>query len=99
VFSLGRTYKINSLARRGKELRKAPRRESDAKAWIRLDGGFAVRPCSVVDLSDIGVQITVHAAETIPGVFTLLMSRDASSGRRARVKWRRGLQLGAEFIS
>jgi hypothetical protein len=83
---------------RGKELRKASRRKSDAKAWIRLDGGFAIRPCNVNDLSDTGVQITILAAETIPGVFTLLMSRDANFGRRARVKWRRGSQIGAEFI-
>jgi hypothetical protein len=52
----------------------------------------------VVDLSDTGVQITISAAETIPGMFTFLMSRDAGVGRRARVKWRRGSQIGAEFI-
>lgn len=57
-----------------------------------------MRPCTMVDLSDTGVQIIIHAAETIPGVFTLLTSRDAGSGRRARVKWRRGSRIGAEFI-
>jgi hypothetical protein len=89
---------FSSSNRNGKELRKASRRKSGAKAWIRLDGGFAMRSCSMFDLSDTGVQITVHAAESIPNVFTLLMSRDASLGRRARVKWRRASQIGAEFI-
>ena len=87
-----------SLGRTRPHKRKAERRKSGANAWIRLDGGFAMRPCNMVDLSDTGVQITVHAAETVPGVFTLLLSRDASFGRRARVKWRRGSQIGAEFI-
>jgi hypothetical protein len=89
VFSLGRTQFHK---------RKAARRKSGANGWIRLDGGFATRPCSMVDLSDTGVKITVHSAETVPGVFTLLTSRDGSPGRRARVKWRRGSQIGAEFI-
>jgi hypothetical protein len=34
----------------------------------------------------------------VPGTFTLLMSRQAGSGRRARVIWRRGSQIGAEFV-
>jgi hypothetical protein len=57
-----------------------------------------VRPCNVVDVSDTGVQISMAAAETVPGVFTFLTSRDAGLGRSARVKWRRGSQIGAEFI-
>jgi hypothetical protein len=99
VSSFGRTqaYKLSST-RKPKEQRRASRREVGAKAWIRLDGGFAVRPCNVVDLSDTGVQITISAAETIPGMFTFLIARDAGVGRRARVKWRRGSQIGAEFI-
>jgi hypothetical protein len=67
-------------------------------AWIRLDGGFAVRSCSVANLSDSGVQISVDAAQTIPSTFTLLMSRNAGKGQRARIKWRRGSQIGAEFL-
>jgi hypothetical protein len=89
---------VLSLGRTRSHKRKAERRKSGANAWIRLEGGFAMRPCNMVDLSDTGVKITVHAAETVPGVFTLLLSRDASFGRRARVKWRRGSQIGAEFI-
>ena len=81
-----------------KEQRKASRRKVGAKAWIGLDGGFAKRPCNVVDLSDTGVQIIIDAAATISGEFTFWTSRDAGLGRRARIKWRRGSQIGAEFI-
>jgi hypothetical protein len=89
-------YKFGSIGK--KELRKTSRKKVGATAWIRLDGGFAVRSCRVIDLSDSGVQILLDAGQTIPSLFTLLMSRTAGSGRRARLKWRRGLQIGAEFI-
>ena len=84
------------LVRKAKEQRRASRRKFSADAWIRLDGGFALRPCRVIDLSDTGVQISVGAGELVPSTFTFVMSRTAS-GRRARVKWRRGSQIGAEF--
>jgi hypothetical protein len=85
--SFGRnlSYNFGGSIRKPKELRKADRRKVGIKAWIRLDGGFAVRPCNLADLSDTGVQITIPAAEVVPGIFTLLMSRNASSGRRARI--------------
>jgi hypothetical protein len=95
-FGRSQAYVFSSI-RKLREQRKAARRKIGAKAWVRLDEGFAVRPCNVVDLSDTGVQITIEAAATVPGIFTFLMSRDIGSGRRARVKWRHGLQIGAEF--
>lgn len=84
-------------ARRSKDQRKATRRKSDASGFIRPDGGFAVRPCTVVDLSDSGVKIALDQAQSVPNVFTFLTSRNGA-GRRARVKWRNGSQLGAEFF-
>lgn len=81
-----------------KDARKARRKTLGSKAWIRLDGGFALRPCMVADLSDTGVQIVVDAPQSIPNQFRLLLSRDAGMGRNCRVKWRRGSQIGAEFL-
>ena len=77
---------------------RVPRRKLGVKAWIRLDSGFATRPCTVLDLSETGVQIAVEAAESVPNNFMLLMSQDARTGRRAQVKWRRGSKIGAEFL-
>ena len=50
---------------RGRENRKAPRRKVGTDGWIRLEGGFAVRSCKVVDLSTTGVQINVNGAEVV----------------------------------
>jgi len=84
-------------ARRSKELRKSSRRKLGARAFIRPDGGFAVLACTVIDLSDTGVQISTDEAKSVPNLFTFLASRNAP-GRRAQVKWRRGSQIGAEFL-
>jgi hypothetical protein len=83
--------------RRGKELRKATRRKVSVNGFIRPDGGFAVRPCTIIDLSDTGVQISVDAPQSVPSTFTFMTSR-TGKGRRASVKWRRGSQIGAEFL-
>ena len=78
--------------------RLAPRSKSSTTAWIRLEGGFAMRACKVVDISNSGVQIQIDAAESVPNEFKFLASRTAGTGRRARIKWRRGSLIGAEFL-
>ncbi len=88
---------IFGSARRGKEQRKATRRKVSTSGFIRPDGGFAVRPCTIIDLSDTGVQISIDAPGSVPSTFTFMTSRTAK-GRRASVKWRRGSQIGAEFV-
>lgn len=89
---------VGMFGLRSRDQRKAGRWKSGERAWIRLDGGFAVRPCRVIDLSDTGVQISVSAALVVSNTFTFLVSRDAGTGRRARVKWRSGSRIGAEFV-
>ena len=81
-----------------KDYRKARRSKTGAKAWIRLDGGFSVRPCVIDDRSSTGVQLTLDSTLVVARNFTLLMSRDGRQGQPCCVKWRRGAQLGAEFV-
>ncbi len=83
--------------RRGKDQRKAARRKVSVNGFIRPDSGFAVRPCTIIDLSDTGVQISIDAAQSVPSTFTFMTSR-TGTGRRASVKWRRGSQIGAKFL-
>jgi hypothetical protein len=86
-----------SFIKKSKDKRKVTRRKAGTIGWVRLDGGFATRQCNVVDISDDGVQIALEAAQKIPDTFTFLPSRGVGSGRRARVIWRRGSQIGAKF--
>ena len=78
--------------------RRAPRKKIGAEAWIRSDGGFSMRKCSIADLSDGGVRLIVDDPKNVPGQFVLLSSRQAAQGRRCQVKWRNGTQVGAEFL-
>ena len=80
-----------------KNSRKAVRSPSGNKVWIRLDGGFSVRECRLLDQSSGGIRILVQAPYDVAGLFSLMMSREGAPGRRCRVKWRRGEEIGAEF--
>jgi hypothetical protein len=81
--------------RKSRDQRKSTRRSINTRGWIRVDGGFAVRPCSVLDVSDTGARLSIEG--DIPSSFALLLSRD-SKGRNARIKWRRGDKVGVVFI-
>jgi hypothetical protein len=81
-----------------KDFRQTPRAAVGSKAWIRFDDGFSVRACRLVDLSRTGFRIVVDAPREVTDRFSLLLSRDAAPGRRCRVKWRNGSEIGAEFV-
>ena len=77
--------------------RRASRVKSGASGWLRLDGGFAMRPCQVLDVSDTGVRIAVDPALRVPNDFVIVLSQ-GGQGRRAHVKWRNATQIGAQFV-
>ena len=77
--------------------RRAARRKSGATAWLRLDGGFAMRPCQVLDVSDTGVRIAVDPSLRVPAEFVLVLAQ-GGQGRRLHIKWRNAKQIGAQFV-
>jgi PilZ domain len=79
------------------ERRFSPRRSLNATAWIRMERSFALRECTIIDLSLTGVRIAIPFAGKIPQTFTVLFSKHAA-GHRARMIWRRANQIGAKFI-
>jgi hypothetical protein len=83
---------------RQKDKRRATRRTQHLDAWVRPDGSFAMQPCKVIDMSRGGVRISVARAEALTGTFLLMTSRDGSESRRVKMKWRKGNQIGAEFV-
>ena len=79
--------------------KRASRKLLSQQAWITLDGGFAVRQCLVQDISDSGAKITLEEdASQLPGVIKMAFSRDARTGRRCQVVWRRGKSAGIRFM-
>jgi hypothetical protein len=67
-------------------------------AWITMDGGFAARQCVVQDISSSGAKITIDDAVTLPARLRLAFARDARTGHKCQVVWRRGRSAGVKFV-
>jgi hypothetical protein len=78
--------------------KREARKSVHQSGWITLDGGFAARPCTVLDLSSAGAKITVDDPQVVTAKMRLAFSRDARSGRTCQVVWRRGKTLGVKFV-
>lgn len=70
-----------------------------AAAWIRPEEGFSVRKCIISDISPTGVRLLVDRSAVTMKQFRLLTTRNAARGCLCRVRWRRGLEIGAEFLA
>jgi hypothetical protein len=78
-------------------LNRALGRPNNINARIRQAGSFATQQCRVLEISKKEVRLQVANAQNIPDNFILLFSTD-DPGRCASVVWRRGTELGAEFL-
>ena len=67
-------------------------------AWITLEGGFAARQCVVQDISSAGAKISLDDAANLPGTLRLAFARDARTGHKCQVVWRRGRSAGLKFV-
>lgn len=74
------------------------RKSLQQPGWITLEGGFAARRCVVHDLSATGARITVEDSNTLPARLRLAFARDARTGRKCEVVWRRGKTAGIKFV-
>jgi hypothetical protein len=78
--------------------KRETRKSLSQPGWITLDGGFAARQCVVKDLSTTGAQVTIDDPNSLPAKLRLAFSRDARTGRRCEVVWRRGKSVGVKFV-
>lgn len=85
---------ISKLSGKKREARKS----LSQPGWITLEGGFAARQCVVQDLSTSGAKVTIDDPNSLPAKLRLAFSRDARTGRRCEVVWRRGKSVGVKFV-
>jgi PilZ domain len=78
--------------------KRASRKSLSQPGWITLEGGFAARQCVVQDLSTTGAKVTIDDPNSLPAKLRLAFSRDARTGRRCEVVWRRGKSVGVKFV-
>ena len=79
--------------------RKKPRKSVNRLNVIARDpDGAIIASCLVRDVSERGVRLGVKAAEVLPDQFILQLTRNGRVLRRCRVVWRRGEEVGVEYI-
>ena len=80
------------------ERRRSPRRRLYRVAKIKVGVGILAHDCILVDISDNGVQVHVPGFD-VPDKFVLLLSGDGVVRESTyKVIWRRGHEVGAEFV-
>jgi hypothetical protein len=73
------------------------RRRTNQPAWITVDGGFATRPCTVIDISEGGARLRVEDPQFVKPLFQLKLER-SGPGRACKVAWKKGEVIGIEFV-
>ena len=74
------------------------RHTTKSEAWLMLEGGFAKRSCTVLDLSAGGARIKLAEAGPIANRLSLALTKDARKATRCRVVWSKESVVGLEFI-
>ena len=81
-----------------KDLRKKLRNNSGRAATVRVNSGFATRPCKIENESDDGVCLKLDSPQFLEEQFLLLPSGKGGPARACRVKWRKRSLVGAVFV-
>ncbi|MES2602417.1 MAG: PilZ domain-containing protein [Pseudomonadota bacterium] len=80
-----------------RESRK-PRHATRHDAWMLLDGGFAKRNCTILDLSSGGARVKLADRELLGGRLSLALTGDVRKVTHCRVIWRKDAVIGVEFV-
>lgn len=80
-----------------KENRKT-RHSTQHPAWVLLDGGFAKRNCTILNLSSTGARIKLTEDGPIGNNLSLALTGDVRKVTRCRLIWRKDTVIGVEFI-
>jgi hypothetical protein len=82
---------------KSRENRRAHRQKYNDSARIRFEGSFGSRPCQLLDGSRTGARLALANTAKIPDKL-IFLDLKYNRGWLARVKWRRGAQIGIEFL-
>lgn len=80
-----------------RDRRSSTRQKSFLQGRIYYNNRRSSVDCLVRDISDTGAKLVFSSALTIPDVVEIYFS-NKEEVRRARVQWRRGDEVGVDFI-
>ena len=81
-----------------KKQNRKTRHKTNNSAWMTLDGGFAKRACTVLDMSATGARIQMRDQTAINGKMSIAFFNDVHKATRCRLVWRKGNEMGVEFL-
>ena len=73
------------------------RRRTNQPAWMTIDGSFAARQCTVIDISEGGARLRVDDPHFVKPQFQLKLDR-TSPGRPCKIAWKKGDVIGIKFV-
>ena len=77
---------------------RKPRHTTQHQAWMTLDGGFAKRNCTILNLSAGGARIKLSDDRPIGSKLSLALTKDVRRVTHCRLIWREGSIIGVEFV-
>ena len=78
-------------------MNRPTRQAANDQALIGVEGGFATRPCTVLDISDGGARLRLDDPAFVQPTFRLKKS-PADGGRSCKIAWRSGKEMGVAFL-
>jgi len=80
-----------------KDSRKT-RHSTQHHAWVLLDGGFAKRNCTILNLSSTGACVKLMDRGSVGSDISLALTGDVRKVTRCRIVWRKEAVIGVEFV-
>jgi len=80
----------------GRKSRPA-RRHTNQPAWMTVDGGFAARQCTLIDISEGGARLRDEDPQFVKPQFQLKFDR-TSPDRACKVAWKKGDVIEIKFV-
>jgi hypothetical protein len=78
--------------------RKNLRRPINHPCWIDTGSGNSLIPGQLQNISVAGAKLVVRESDVLPEEFTVYLTQDGKIGRRARVAWRTGAEVGLKIL-
>jgi hypothetical protein len=78
--------------------RENPRRPINHPCWVDPGPGLSLIPGQLQNISVSGAKLLVKETDELPEEFTVYLTQDGKIGRRARIAWRSGAEVGLKIL-
>ena len=80
------------------EKRVSQRRQMERRCWVALEPTQSLAECFLSDISNTGAKLVLQTESKIPTTFDLYLTPDGHVGRKCKVVWQSGKEIGVKFV-